>query len=223
MKTDKQQLHLVVNKNIIKMKNIITIIIIIFSVIQVDAQEPIRPMYNSPIELTSGSYSKDLDNDLNPFIGEWKWEEGNNSLTIQFQKIEMYHNNSNQYFNDYEDELVGDYKYIENGVEVINTLPLNFTGDKYDNQIRGAIITTLNRGFPPCDECAPNTRFILLYFKEPENPQLQGKIRMAHFVESGIEKIRMRITLTFITNLTAEYSGPEEFKVPEGIYTFIKQ
>ncbi|MBE9490119.1 MAG: hypothetical protein IMY67_07500 [Bacteroidetes bacterium] len=204
------------------MKHVIKILAISFT-LGCKAQSPIIPMYNSPVEETPECYVKDMDNDFNPFVREWKWEEGNSSLTLQFQKIEMYHDTSNQYFNFYSDYLIGEYKYIENSNVLVNTLPVNFAGNPYDNNITGAIISTSGKREPPCDECAANTRFIWTAFGEPQSPQLTGRIVMAHFIEKGIEKIRARIYNTGIVNLTADYTGPEALKVPEGIYTFIKQ
>jgi hypothetical protein len=209
------------------MKYIIKVLLI-FTVIACKAQN-IYPIYGATEDIPNNPYYKDVDNDLNPFVGEWKWEEGNNSLTIQFQKIEMYHRQYPNYDNtatlhEYFDYLIGEYQYIENGLELINSLPVNFGGHPtITNAMAGWNITTTNRGFPPCNECAPNTRFIRLSFTELENQQLHGRIIMAHFVEGGVEKIRARIFNTDIVNLTADYTGPTALKVPEGIYTFIKQ
>ena len=35
----------------------------------------------------SGDYYKDVDNNFDPFIGEWKWENGNRFFTIQLKKL----------------------------------------------------------------------------------------------------------------------------------------
>ncbi|MBE9490118.1 MAG: hypothetical protein IMY67_07495 [Bacteroidetes bacterium] len=209
------------------MKHILLILAISFT-LGCKAQN-IYPIYEGPEDPPNNPYYKDVDNDFNPFIGEWKWEEGNNSLILQFQKVEMYHKqypnyNNSETIHEYFDYLIGEYKYIENSNVLVNTLPVNFSGNPTTtNAISGWNITTVDRGFPPCDECTPNTRFIFLSFGELENPQLQGMIRMAHFIENGVEKIRARITNTYISNLTADYTGPDAIKVPEGIYTFIKQ
>lgn len=214
-----QKQHLV-TKHIKQMKNLINIVFV-FAIIACKAQSPVIPLYNSPIDETSGCYIKDMDNDLSPFEGTWKWENGNNTLVIQFQKIEMYHQNDNPYYNYYKDYLIANYKYIENGVELTNTLPLSFNGDIEEHPIWGGGIT--QRAIPPCPECDEDTRFVWTSFGELENPQLYGKIVMAHFVENGVEKIRARIFNSGIYNKTAQYTGPLNLKVPEGIYTFIKQ
>ena len=41
------------------------------------------------IELTDGSYLKDVENKFEPFIGTWLWEDGDSVLEIQFSKLEI--------------------------------------------------------------------------------------------------------------------------------------
>ncbi|TYA52454.1 DUF6705 family protein [Formosa maritima] len=191
----------------------------------------IVPIFNDTgVDLPeNNAYLKDVDNDYNPYVGTWKWESGNNSLTIIFNKLEQYTSGDG----DYSDLLLGEYQYIENGVELVNTFPLiepigipnivNQEDAMRNNNIVSYSITTNDIGFPPCPECAPNTRFIILSIKEPTKPGLWGGIVMARFVESGVEKIRAKITMRFNENASINYSGPEIITIPVGVYTFIKQ
>lgn len=71
-------------------------------------------------------YIKDTEGLLNPYIGIWEWQNGNDIITIQFEKFDM------EYYTDsrislYRDRLKGKVKYIENGQEVFN----NFTTGEY--------------------------------------------------------------------------------------------
>ena len=210
------------------MKHFATALITIF-IISCKAQSPVIPLYNSPTDKTSGCYIKDMDNDLDLFEGTWKWENGNNTLVIQFQKIEMYHDQYPNYDNTaiihrYYDDLIGEYKYIENGIELINYLPLTYNGeDPFEHNIAGATISTTGRAEPPCSECPPNTRFIWLMLREKEQPHLNGKIVMAYFIEGGVEKIRARIFNSQSLSKPVGFTGPTRIKIPDGVYTFIKQ
>ena len=50
-----------------------------------------------------GEYLKDFDNNLDKYVGTWKWEDGNSSFTIKFEKIEML--GFQPYFNYYTDKI----------------------------------------------------------------------------------------------------------------------
>jgi len=212
------------------LKQVFITYIILLLVLSCKAQN-IVPIYNiNGVELPEDeAYLKDVDNDYNPYVGTWKWESGNNSLTIIFNKVEQ-HTSS---VGDYSDLLVGEYQYIENSVELVNTFPLiepigipniiNSEDAMRYNNIVSYSITTNDIGFPPCPECDPNTRFIILSIKDPTRPGLWGGIVMARFVESGVEKIRAKITMRFNENASINYSGPEIITIPVGVYTFIKE
>jgi hypothetical protein len=192
--------------------------------------QAIQPLYPYGTDTSSNDnaenlYYKDVDNDYNPYVGTWKWENGNNSLTIIFNKV--VHNNNGH--GDFSDLLVGEYQYIENSVELVNTFPLldpfgtppNIVNqeDPWDNNIVSIRIADTHKGIPPCPECAPNTRFIILEISDPTKPNLMGDIVMARFVESGVEKIRARFYKTYnLSNANSELSIPEN-----SIYTLIKQ
>lgn len=68
-----------------------------------------------------GFYFKDINNDFNSFEGTWEYTSGNTSLTISFRKRINVHQQS-EISNYHLDALVGEYKYIENGIEKVNTL-----------------------------------------------------------------------------------------------------
>jgi len=203
---------------------------IIFIVVLSCKAQNIVPIFNDTgVDLPeNNAYLKDVDNDYNPYVGIWKWESGSNSLTIIFNKI-IQNDNGN---GDFADLLVGEYQYIENRVELVNTfpimepigIPIIINPDNgLDNSIVSSYITIVNRGFPPCPECASNTRFIVLSLLDPTKPGLWGEIKMARFVEGGVEKIRAKINMKFNENASIDYSGPDNITIPDGVYTFIKQ
>lgn len=188
-------------------------------------------IYDGPWDLPPRPrYFKDVYNDHNKFVGTWKWQNGTNSWTIEFKKVVKFESKiknetTGLYTSEYNDYLVGEYKYVSNGLERINSYPLLLGKDPYSYNIYAHTITTTNRGFPPCSECAPNTRFIIGKIKDPTRPGLLGKIRMAIFTENGIEKIRLRITYpdSDPSVIGPNYSGPKTISINSGVYTLIKQ
>jgi len=154
----------------------------------------INPLYNSSFELSSSDYVKDIDNNLNPYEGTWLWQEGNNSLTIQFQKIEMFLNDNVESFTYYMDCLIGEYKYVENGNVLFDFLPVNFSGDQIDeNNMVGSILFNNSTMVSVCPECSDDARFVLGYFTQDDRPDLVGRLRMGIFNDNGIDKLRIRL------------------------------
>ncbi|GGH37523.1 hypothetical protein IA57_05560 [Mangrovimonas yunxiaonensis] len=207
------------------MKSIIKVIFILF-LVSCKAQN-IIPLYNEGNypNYISGvpEYYKDVGNDFNPYVGTWSGNLGNDTLTITFNKVVNFLDSSGDYF----DFLVGEFRYEENGQVLVDTypeiisndpngVPLIINPNPWNNSINSTSIRTYNRGFPPCPECAPNTRFIFLSIVEPND--IWGKIRMARFEENGVEKLRMRITNTYAGD------SPNELSIPENsIWTLVKQ
>lgn len=215
------------------MKTVINILIFLF-LISCKAQT-VTPLYPGEVYVPSGMhpfrYHKDIDNDYNAYVGTWKWEDGNSSLTMTFNKVVHFSDGYGGFW----DYLVGEYKYVVNGTILVDSYPEllmngpngvpNIVNSEHplDNNISSIGITTLNERLPACSECSPNTRFIKLNIFDPTKPGLWGEIRMAHFVESGVEKIRLRIYNTYIENFVQGYSGPTGISIPENsIWTLTK-
>jgi hypothetical protein len=100
------------------MKNIKFILInsLIILGFNCQAQTPIINLMD--IEPTTpGYYIKDINNVLNPFEGTYVLNDGVNYLKITFQKKIMQYTGSC-----YQDLLIGEYQYKQNGDEKINTL-----------------------------------------------------------------------------------------------------
>ncbi len=108
------------------MKKQIILIITIIATISCKSQTVTLDMatYGTNDFNNSGEYLKDFDNNLDKFIGAWKWEEGNSSFIIEFEKREMV--SYQPYFNYYADIIIGKYKYVENGIEIVNNLNQSF-------------------------------------------------------------------------------------------------
>ena len=116
------------------MKNIIKTIVILLTISSCKAQSNvinITDWCNNQTNETDGSlYLKDINNLYAPFIGTWKWTEGNRELILTLIKQTKYHYNRG-ILNYYEDRIVGYYVYKENGIELINTSNDNLNNESF--------------------------------------------------------------------------------------------
>ena len=196
------------------MKNIILFsIIIILSTLSCTAQQ-ILPILNGPVPRPIPYYSKDIDNDFNVYEGTWLWQDGNDSWEITFdKKVRVPDGNS------FQDLLIGEYRYIEDGVMLINNLPIDNSITEYSqHNIYAGVISTLNNDAPPCNECAVDARFIRATLTDPNREGIYGRMIFSRFIENGIEKMRMRAFTTY--NEPAgdpDYTGPLCLTVPDGV------
>jgi hypothetical protein len=126
------------------MKNIILILTII-ATLSCKAQSPIISMVDyendDDIELTENCYLKDVENKLLPFVGTWQWTNGTNTFTVVIERLEMVFE---PHTNTYSDYLIGKYKYVENGIEIINNLSNNINAT---NMWTGADVPISNAGY----------------------------------------------------------------------------
>jgi hypothetical protein len=172
-----------------------------------------------------------MENFQNQFEGTWIYQNGQEYLEVRFLKKEMMLRNSgpNQY---YEDNLVGEYKYIDsNGVERVNSLSnldINYESVFEYNLYSITKLNLLNA--PLCPACPAGTERMYMYFSQPENDDtlLSAQFVMRRVIENGIEKLKVQ----FVTGSTAigrkkgDFTSPSffrEFSLPYGNYTLIKQ
>jgi len=106
------------------MKNTIIISFILLVALSSKAQSPVISLteyYTNNFPYSENIYIKDIEGLFNPFIGTWKWQDGNTSLTVLFFKTEMVYQNDSK-VKRYRDKLYGKIRYVKNGREVFNTL-----------------------------------------------------------------------------------------------------
>lgn len=109
-------------------------------------------------------YYKDVNHILDPFVGTWLYTNGNTFFKIVLEKIENSAYNNGIY---YEDLLIGAYRYVENGVEKVNTLnELNAVyTQRSDYEIYGHTVMTGNaRGQT---DVMPNEKWLILTISDP--------------------------------------------------------
>lgn len=138
------------------MKNIFLILTIIsLGISNIEAQSPTLPLEDWDDEI-SGAYYKDLDNELDTFVGTWLYTNGNTSWKMELKKEEMFFNG--RYYHD----LIGsEYQYIKNGIEVINTLSNLNTVEGWGHRIDGNDIYKDCNYLPPSNCIDGESRLIL--------------------------------------------------------------
>ncbi|PIB32900.1 hypothetical protein BFP78_01140 [Gaetbulibacter sp. 5U11] len=200
------------------MKNtLFTIIFLVFTTLACKAQQPIIPLDDRE-DYIPNAYYKDIDNDLNKFTGTWVYTNGLTSLTITLQKIEQ------ASFSDcFFDTLVGEYKYIENNIVIVNTLPdLNDPSiEPYYHNIAGSRIL-YEAEYPGCDDCEFLEKRVRLYFDDPDHTRqhLSSYLAIRYVNDNGVEKIEAQLVKLGTTVIPE--GAPTEPRVPYGDYTFTK-
>lgn len=111
----------------------------------------------------AGAYYKDLNNVLDEYEGTWLYTDGTTSFKIVLVKKTMFFEGSY-----YEDLMIGEYQYIENGVQKINTLANLNSELGYDHNIRGNGVLS-NCFFMPEDDCIEGEKRLRLGLIDP-NP-----------------------------------------------------
>ena len=158
------------------------------------AQTPILPLETCKgSQNTPNAYYKDINLILNQFIGTWKYASGQDTLIIKFKKIEMFYNQSPE-VNYYEDYLVGEYRYVKNGVELINSLSsFDLETNPYKFSIWGGVIKD-NNSNPICENCTPNQKRMILRFADKLRPLTFGDIMLRRIFQVGVEKLEVGIS-----------------------------
>lgn len=162
-------------------------------------------------------YEKDVNNEFDKFEGEWKYQNGNSELTFKLKKEEQYQSSSNS---NYEDLLVGEYQYIEDGTEIVNTLS-DFDDNAisgYDHNISGGVF--VYRNITECiDNSNPNEIKVELMIADPINDFIEGRVILRHVNDNGIEKLQ--VCIYDYTTLADDVNA--RIPIPDGYYELIKQ
>lgn len=212
---------------VMRMKKII-LIAIIFSVLSCKAQTPVLPL-NKDFGDINGAYYKDIDNFQDQFAGTWVFSNTSVYLKLILQKKAMFHEiiGVNQYYADY---IVGEYQFIENGIEKLNTLS-NLVVNHSDIINYGLV----GHGqfpkdiFPKCNECALGEKRLEMLVFEPIVKNVSGLVATMiarKFVENGVAKLKIWFVQTHSSNGITKDRQPTEITkhtIPYGEYILIKQ
>ncbi|MCA1966259.1 MAG: hypothetical protein LDL23_06370 [Flavobacterium sp.] len=200
------------------MKNLNILVVLLLS-INCKAQTPIVDISESEMGLPNGYYIKDLLNLLNPFEGTYVYTNGADTLKIVLVKKVLQYNS--QY---YEDLIIGEYQYIENGVEKANTLPnVNIT---YLNQRRhnidGNFLVDKNFRVWQCPDCSATEKRLNTLLKDVVSGRFADLI-MRRTTEGGQEVMKINITnISRVIEIEGQPTAPD-FALPIGEFTLIKQ
>ncbi len=200
------------------MKHIITIIALI-SLFSCKAQSIIKSLDGdgpcSPYD--SNCYEKDVNNEFGKFEGIWKYQNGNTSIIFKLKKEEHYQVSETS---NYLDLLVGEYQYIENGVEKVNTLADfdNPSISGYNHKISGRVFT---HNIP--NICIDNSHSseikIELMIESPGDHLIEGRVILRYVNENGTEKLEVCI---YDYSILADNEN-DRIDIPDGNYEFVKQ
>lgn len=191
---------------------------LIITVLSCKAQSIIVPIGSGQhFEKTSNYYKKDVNNEFEKFTGEWTYQNSTTEITFKLKKEEHYQTSSDS---NYMDLLVGEYQYIESGIEKINTLSEfnNSSISGYQHKISGRVFV---HQLP--QNCIDNSNIqeikIELSIRNPTNRFIEGRIILRYINDNGIEKLEACI----YDYTTLSDNADDKFDIPDGYYVFTKQ
>jgi hypothetical protein len=213
------------------MKKIIFSAIIAVLTLSCKAQTPVLDTYESDYGAIDNAYYKDLNHLHDQYIGTWLYTNGNTSLKIMFQKRDQIYND--RYYSDY---LIGEYQYIENGVEKVNTLNninINYGSDveevRKHNILSGGWLKYASTR-PTCTECPPNEGRLEMSIYEPSLRSIKGlrnSFVVRRFYDNGTEKLKVWFVNEIMQGLVFDANDNpvdiSRFSLPFGNYVLTKQ
>ncbi|MAX70631.1 MAG: hypothetical protein CMC76_05945 [Flavobacteriaceae bacterium] len=199
------------------MKQILLLILFCTGIISCKAQTIIVPLGSEQdYEFTSDYYKKDVNNELEKFTGTWKYTNGSTEVIFKLKKEEQYQTTNNYYI----DLLVGEYRYIENDIEEVNTLADfdSSTISGFQHNLSGGVFTYNLPTY--CDDNSTSSEIkITLSIEDPNDQYTSGKVILRHINDDGIEKLE-----TCIYDYTNDGDDPNaRISIPDGNYVFVKQ
>ena len=184
------------------MKNIKILLLVILMqfTLQCKAQSPIVALYRGDYSIEN-SYRKDLNSDLNKFVGTWRYINNDTILIVKLRKKVMHFTNFPMVKKYYSDILVGEYQLTVNGNEIANSLSrldANFT-NKYDYTICGYGLTK------PCRICPTDKREVTGKFTEQDRKHIRnGAVQIRHVNQGLLEFIRLDF---YSQGIESEFAG----------------
>ncbi|MBN8877028.1 MAG: hypothetical protein J0I32_05735 [Sphingobacteriales bacterium] len=198
---------------------ILASLILVLSFYNCKAQYPVIDITESELGQPDGYYVKDVHNYLNQFEGTYLYSNGTTSFKIMLvKKVQQF---NGRY---YEDLIIGEYQYIENGVEKVNTLSQINTvyNDQRSHNIDGNFPIQNNNRRWLCPECATGEKRLYGSIKDASTNRY-AEIFMRRTVENGQQVMKVKIGNVLRAPLIKGEPVPPDFSLPLGIFTFVKQ
>ena len=195
------------------------IIIIVLLAISCKAQNPIIDVIGTRMGQPDGYYVKDINNLLNPFEGTYIYTNGNTSFKIVLvKKIQQF---NGRY---YEDLIIGEYQYIENGIQKVNTLSqLNIVyNDQRSHNIDGNFVVGNRFREWQCPLCIPNEKRLSLSIRDASTNRY-AELHMRRTTESGQQVMKIKISHVTGELIVSGTPPPLSFSLPLGEFILIKQ
>ena len=215
------------------MKVSIYSLILGFVLSSVYSQSPIIPRFSSEsVGRVEGAYYKDINGFLDQYAGTWLYMNDNVLLKIVLVKKLMFYKVTG-FKNYYEDYLIGEYQYIENGVEKVNTLSnLSNTYTDITDYNLYSVAMAKKHSPPSCPECSEDEKRLLLDFNEPSRRNIWNGISndfvIRKFTENGVTKLKVQFVYTgngleSLNTIDGPPANVNSFSVPYGEYILVKQ
>jgi len=198
------------------------------------AQTPIIDLYgNEDYGVVDGAYYKDVTGFLNQYVGTWLYSNGNTQLQITFVKKNQKYVTGKISF--YEDVLIGEYSYVENGIEKVNTLnqvSTDFGSNSIDLRYHHLVEVSCiyyPQTYPKCNECFPKEKRLRMVLSDPHFSNIKGlsnSFVIRKFETDGMQKIKVWFYSEIQGPPEDEKGNPFDFKsfsLPFGEYTLVKQ
>ena len=126
--------------------------------IQAQTEVSLRADYG---DYPEGTYYKDLNNELNQFVGTWIYRNGSKKYTINFKKLIKEEFNWGPHY--YKDMLIGGYKLEVNNQIIYNSILTLY--EYYEAPLRGI-------GF------VKNQNKYIITFEDPLNCDISGNVKI---------------------------------------------
>jgi hypothetical protein len=196
------------------MKNLIYIILL-FCFQIVFSQSPIKAIRNWNGEISNNSYLKDTFNDLDLFVGTFKYSNNDTTFTIKLRKIEQYYNG--KYFSDL---IIGDLTYIIGSTTIIdsnNQFNTNFN-NQFTHKIFGESLYE-NNFKPICSDCLPNEKRLRLQINDGTK---SSALYPRKVTINGYQALKV-LKITSGPKSVPFGTTPIKSNIRDGDYLFIKQ
>lgn len=167
-----------------------------------------------------GFYRKDINNLLNKYEGTYLYTNGNTSLKVTL--VKKNHQYNGRYYEDY---IIGEYQYILNGIEKINTLNQINTiyNNKKKHKISGNTIIYNNFRMWKCPQCSANEVRLFTTISDPISNRF-ASFMLRRTILNGQEVMQAKISdVSSIISSNPLLPTQIEFSLPKGEFTMIKQ
>ncbi|WP_317046291.1 DUF6705 family protein [Flavobacterium sediminis] len=186
------------------------------------SQTPVIDLLNNDGFSTANAYYKDVNNLLDSFEGTYIYSDITTNTSFKVVLVKKTLQFNGRY---YEDIIIGEYQYIENGVEKANTLnelTLNYSNPNRHNIVGNVLINDNNYRRAKCDDCIPNEIRLMLGIKDDLSHRYAFLILRRTTDLAGQEIIKIKIA-----NISRSFSdNPNlslDFVLPFTELTLIKQ